>query len=751
MILNNSVEYKATIVGGLDSQEFTFKQSSKAYSILSSKLYANKIQSIVRELSCNAYDSHVAAGCPTKQFQVKLPTALDPTFSVKDFGVGLSHESVMKIYPTFFESTKTESNDFTGALGLGSKSPFAYTTNFSITAIKDGKKGLYSAFINDNGIPSVVNLFLEDTTEENGVEISLPVESDDFGDFEKACINVFSVFSTVPEFNIDISDKIKNRNANWITISDDIQVNYPHHSYFRDGGTASIIMANVEYPIDFSNLKELTPAQSDFVGYHINIRFNVPNGAVDFQPSREGLEYTAKTKKLILEKVNKLIEMSSEYVLDLVKDLPENKWERFLAINNVYKNGDTTSLIVSKVIDSEVNDKVNEIFFEFNNQLRRFNVFKGEFLKHNVTISAYTRYDYNNQIKYIHHHNHSYDTFDRTIDDYVKYYAFQRHDFFTNNLVKSVFVIDDKKKISKNTLLQNKEMFNYDTIFVLRQNDIDKPANYEKALELLQHPPKEMVIDIGQVELSKPLPVSMKDKVRATPNLFGKGKQAEAFVNDTTKVYYYHPTYNNEIDSVYFDITSETDEAQANRRKIIKGFSINNVGNILKKVKELTKSDIVISEIYGVGRSDIDKVKKLPNWINVEDILIKCLKSKLSKELTDAILDASVFNKYSNSKFKHRECIEQLSQLPDDIKLMSEIINKKEINFYENIVGYYYLQYAELYDPKVTWALHKKIKNVFKTVDEVLTKYKLFSTMVQNYFKFEEIKHYIDLVNNQKS
>jgi len=124
-------------------QEFNIKNSAKAFSILSSGLYANKIRAIVRELSCNAYDSHVQAGKSDIPFEIHLPNVLEPWFSVKDQGTGLSVQEVQNIYSTYFESTKTGSNDFIGALGLGSKSPFSYTDNFSVTAVKNGIAGLF--------------------------------------------------------------------------------------------------------------------------------------------------------------------------------------------------------------------------------------------------------------------------------------------------------------------------------------------------------------------------------------------------------------------------------------------------------------------------------------------------------------------------------------------------------------------------------------------------------------------------------
>jgi len=128
MIIEDTIEEgrKATISTSNSNSVGTFriKESAKAFSILSSSLYQNPIRSIIRELGCNARDAHVAAKNP-EPWVLSLPTALSPEFAVKDNGTGLSHDEVMQIYTTYFESTKTNSNDFVGALGLGSKSPFS--------------------------------------------------------------------------------------------------------------------------------------------------------------------------------------------------------------------------------------------------------------------------------------------------------------------------------------------------------------------------------------------------------------------------------------------------------------------------------------------------------------------------------------------------------------------------------------------------------------------------------------------------
>ena len=99
--------------GGVQEQgEFRIKNSATAFAILSSGLYSNKFKAILRELGCNAYDSHVEAGCPEKPFTVHLPTRVNPILSIRDYGTGLTHDQIMNLYTTYFESTKNDSNDY---------------------------------------------------------------------------------------------------------------------------------------------------------------------------------------------------------------------------------------------------------------------------------------------------------------------------------------------------------------------------------------------------------------------------------------------------------------------------------------------------------------------------------------------------------------------------------------------------------------------------------------------------------------
>ena len=173
--------------------EFKIRNSAKAFAILSSGLYQNKIKAIIRELSCNAIDSHTAAG-NTEPYLVHLPTSINPEFFIRDFGTGLSEEQVEGIYTTYFESSKSDSNDFIGALGLGSKSPFSYTNSFTVTAIKDGIQAVFNAFINADGVPSITLISKDATIEPNGVMIKFKALPGDYYKFAEEAAQVYKTF-----------------------------------------------------------------------------------------------------------------------------------------------------------------------------------------------------------------------------------------------------------------------------------------------------------------------------------------------------------------------------------------------------------------------------------------------------------------------------------------------------------------------------------------------------------------------------
>jgi hypothetical protein len=299
--------------------EFRIRNSAKAFSILSSGLYSNKIRAIVRELSCNAIDSHVAAGKQDVPFEVHLPTALEPWFSVRDFGIGLDNNQVTNIYTTYFESTKTDSNDYIGALGLGSKSPFSYTENFTVTAIKNGTKRIYSAFINEMGVPSIAEMSQELTDEGNGVEVKFSVtEKYDYNSFVHESQSVFKWFKNKPIITgVRFEHEV-------ITYKEENIVPGIHVS--ASGYASMALMGNIAYP-----LNKVSEPQKHFgdlaplLECGLVMEFGI--GDLDFAASREELSFVPITIRSIKRKLEELNENLTKHFTEKA-DAIVHPWAR---------------------------------------------------------------------------------------------------------------------------------------------------------------------------------------------------------------------------------------------------------------------------------------------------------------------------------------------------------------------------------------------------------------------------------------
>lgn len=272
---------------------FTIQASKKAFNILSSNVYTNKIAAVIRELSTNAYDAHTEAG-NEEPFYVHLPTSLEPWLEVRDYGNGMSYQDCMSLYTTYFYSTKTNSNNLTGCLGIGSKSPYSISDNFVVTSVHNGIKYTYSAYKDKNGYPQFAELSHETTQEPSGMSVVVQTGINSISTFRTEAVNIYKYFDKLPRFNIDISHQLKEKY--------DIVTDWYSINIYR--GELKAVMGNIAYKIkDF-----------DVSGY---IKFNI--GELNFDAGRERLsndsfttesvnkklgEFRADLNRIVLEKIN---------------------------------------------------------------------------------------------------------------------------------------------------------------------------------------------------------------------------------------------------------------------------------------------------------------------------------------------------------------------------------------------------------------------------------------------------------------
>jgi hypothetical protein len=212
----------------------------------------------------------------------------------------MSHEDIMTLYTTYFASNKRDTNELNGCLGLGSKSPFAYTSQFWVTAYKDGKKRHYVATADVSG-PRFDQYPTCDSNEDDGFEIGFTVKEDDFGRFRDTAEEVYKYFKTQPDVEgVDFEhlepEEEKLSGSFWKYIGKHI--------------TPIAIMGNIGYPIESSYFEDEDAAywerrsnkysQILLSGIHIN--FDI--GELSMTASREGLEYKDEVIQAIKDKID---------------------------------------------------------------------------------------------------------------------------------------------------------------------------------------------------------------------------------------------------------------------------------------------------------------------------------------------------------------------------------------------------------------------------------------------------------------
>ena len=303
--------------GDFEENQFSIEASAKAFMILSDGLYSNKILAVIRELSTNAYDSHIDAGVGDRAFEVHLPTRLEPFFHVRDFGTSMSHEDCMTLYTTYFRSTRNNSNDAVGCLGLGSKAPFAYSDSFTVEAFKDGEKRIYSAHRGSDGSPSFALLETVPTTEENGIKVSMSVKNDDMDTFRREAMNVYKYFNVRPIITGNNDLYFDDDSA--ILEAEDKSWSF-HHRHNN-----CVVMGQIAYNIDEDSIGsryDENDKVGDFLWHSSGLRLHVNIGDVDITPSREALSYTPQTKANIRSLLEKVISDIKDTVEDAIKGQP---------------------------------------------------------------------------------------------------------------------------------------------------------------------------------------------------------------------------------------------------------------------------------------------------------------------------------------------------------------------------------------------------------------------------------------------
>lgn len=619
--------------------EFRIRNSAKAFKILSDGLYSNKIRAIIRELSCNAVDSHVAAGKADVPFEVHLPTILEPWFSVRDFGTGLDGNQVENIYTTYFESTKTNSNDFIGALGLGSKSPFSYTENFTVTAIKDGVQRIYSAFINEAGVPSIAAMGESPTTEGNGVEVKFSViERYDYQSFISEAYKVFMWFKVKPKITGVANFEHKNFEYKEKNIVPGV-----HVGESRYGAGSFALMGNIAYPLDNipdveKNFKEL----ADLLRCNLVLEFDI--GELDFAASREQLSYIPLTLNSIRRKLEALNANLAVHLAAKANAI-ENEWERAYFLYE-----ESQSRLYKAAVTKYVTDTKFALYDIGNYYGKKDFAYKVDNLaKRGITVSAFR----------IRHGSSS------KISEHTEY--------VNGNYIKSVRIPVEKdvvivfNDLKTGCLARARYHFNrlrdHKVVFCFSHSDPDlavRQAEYDAIVKELHNPP----VVIKASELSKPEP---------KPRMASQGILEIALKNDA------QPGYAESYKWVPY--TDELDEDETYHFVYLVGYDTTDAGGASIEVfaiKAMMDScgikEFENIKIFGVRKSRAKEIAALDNWVWFEDAL-RVVTAGISDKHIASLVAAELLDGYYTKVYTNTNVAKMVGPDSDYAKYVKEYAN----------------------------------------------------------------------------
>ncbi|MFW5847736.1 MAG: ATP-binding protein [bacterium] len=388
------------------------------FAMFTKNVYSNPIGSIVREITSNCYDAIKEAGVDTPVVvELKKDMSDSQYISFIDKGIGMSPKRIEKVYGVYFESTKRDSNDEIGGFGIGGKTPMAYTNSFFvittsekenewqynnelidelyqkidiiststddevITKIKSSfgdasemeqeieKLEARNAEILDSTLPKVEYVYSiykgSDSPEiellqtrfvnqSNGTEVKVPIKENDVATFEREVTKQLYYFENIifKGFNENVVT-----NDYQIYKGDSFLFRVNNNSLSNQYSNMHVCLGQVAYPIDFYALG------LDNYKHNIPLAIKLNIGDVNVTASRESLDYNEETKKLLIEKINQVIDELTQMLV--------NQYDNVQSIEDYYDATENFGKL--KILDRDVHvgslvsrNKINFSNFKYN-------------------------------------------------------------------------------------------------------------------------------------------------------------------------------------------------------------------------------------------------------------------------------------------------------------------------------------------------------------------------------------------------
>lgn len=302
------------------------KNSPYIFSLLSN-IYSKPVPSIVREITSNCFDAHIECGTPDEPVLIRLYADETAQLHVEfiDNGYGISPDKMDDIFMSYGESTKRDSDDFIGAFGLGSKSPFSYGPYFYVITKVDGLE--YTYLLNTTVLGPEYDCLLTQPVLDgsSGTIIRVPIKASDLPEWKIAIREQLKYFRNVYLVNFE---GLKNdhiiRHFNTFQVREDLFKANVH-------GTLHLSLGDVTYPIRFEDL--------GLQNIYFNVALKFKIGALDVTPNREEIKYTPKSKAAIINQLNAF----KEEILAIINEPSNFIFDDLYTYYNALSDLDTNS------------------------------------------------------------------------------------------------------------------------------------------------------------------------------------------------------------------------------------------------------------------------------------------------------------------------------------------------------------------------------------------------------------------------
>lgn len=279
-------EHTDVATGVQDDFDVEIEANAVAIYAQISGLAKDKIGYAIRELPTNAWDESRG------NYEVHLPTRLNPVFRVRDYGRGISPENMKAVYGKLYASTKRAGNDQVGGWGLGSKSPFAYLLgpdgagSFNVISYHQGMMRAYVISLSSEGKIKIRLMAETPSDEPSGLDVSYAVRREDISTFHDRAQKILWSFNPrpriFPEGAITWKEPtVTSQGDNW--------------TKFKSGTVPfygpQVRMGCVMYPFDLDQI-----TNSGFLSDDDEVMFDAPIGSLKVTLSREELAYDETTK-----------------------------------------------------------------------------------------------------------------------------------------------------------------------------------------------------------------------------------------------------------------------------------------------------------------------------------------------------------------------------------------------------------------------------------------------------------------------